>query len=312
MLESSGFDYRNRYPQKYVIKMGKHAKLGKDVVQLGYNIMLDLYRTFAPLKQTSSTMAFACLKLATLLLNKQREKLLREPEWKTSRQEVMETVLDLLDLYTHFQKQTIVGPKFPMDRYISIRIKLNGEAEEKKIPRHTEWIHPKPNKNSLIKTPKTPITPASPSDARLAANGHLNTSAPSIPAISDSIAISPGTLSDISSGGNRKAFGARGQEGTVRFMLDAEKAKKEKQCVSEYFKVEFEEYEIEVEEPITPPKGPSNSGGNHGESGGGSGHPGRGANNTPVGPANRHGHGNRFGGGRGGQGGFGHKKARYR
>ncbi|KFX99182.1 hypothetical protein V490_01912 [Pseudogymnoascus sp. VKM F-3557] len=31
MLEASGFDYRNRYPQKYLIKLGRECKLDKDV-----------------------------------------------------------------------------------------------------------------------------------------------------------------------------------------------------------------------------------------------------------------------------------------
>lgn len=308
MLEASGFDYRNRYPQKYLNKIGRKARLDKDVLQLGYNILLDLYRTFAPLKQTSSTMAFACLKLATLLLCKQRENLIRDNKI-TSRHEVMETVLDLLDLYTQFQKNTIVGPKFPMDAYIPIRIKLNQEAEEKKIKRHTEWINPKPTngvRSSLIKTPKTPITPASPSDAR-AANAHPTTSSHPAPPAGDA-APSPGTLSPISSGGVREAFGARGQKGTVRFMLDVEKAKKEKQCVAEYFKVEFEEYEVEVEEAVVEPP-PKKSERPPGPSG---------ANNVPVGPSNRFASGGasqRGGGGwrpNGPSGFHSNKKARYK
>ena len=37
------------------------------------------------------------------------------------------------------------------------------------------------------------------------------------------------------------------KEGTVRFMLDPQRAKAEKETVAEYFKVEKEEYEVEVE-----------------------------------------------------------------
>lgn len=64
MLEASGFDFRNRYPQKLLMKLVKSCSLDKDVGALAYNISLDLYRTFAPLKQTSQTMALACLELA--------------------------------------------------------------------------------------------------------------------------------------------------------------------------------------------------------------------------------------------------------
>lgn len=37
------------------------------------------------------------------------------------------------------------------------------------------------------------------------------------------------------------------KEGTVRFMLDPQRAKDEKEAVKDFFKVEEEEYEVEVE-----------------------------------------------------------------
>lgn len=47
--------------------------------------------------------------------------------------------------------------------------------------------------------------------------------------------------------GARSRVGERGRDGTVRFMLDGERARDEKNLVAEYFKVEEEEYEVEVE-----------------------------------------------------------------
>lgn len=48
--------------------------------------------------------------------------------------------------------------------------------------------------------------------------------------------------------GARSRVGERGRDGTVRFMLDAERARDEKNLVADYFKVEEEEeYEVEVE-----------------------------------------------------------------
>lgn len=93
MLEASGFDFRNRYPQRLLLKIAKvygvdRATIGKTA----YNMSLDLYRTFAPLKQTTSTMAIACVELAgrvhdqpvaELEAGKDYEKL------QTTRQEVM-------------------------------------------------------------------------------------------------------------------------------------------------------------------------------------------------------------------------------
>ena len=42
------------------------------------------------------------------------------------------------------------------------------------------------------------------------------------------------------------AIGIRGQNGTVRFMLDAKRARDERSAVERFWKVEEEEYEVEV------------------------------------------------------------------
>lgn len=237
MLEASGFDYRNRHPQRYLFKLAKLCELDQDVLRTGYKMMLDLYRTFAPLKQSSAAMAFGCLELATRVMDKQQSNLRtkkapRPGTWMVYRQEIMEVMLDLLDLYTHFQKLSIIGPAYNIEKFIAVRITLNQEAEEEKFPRHTEWKEQKVNGiKSNIKTPKTPITPVSPSDVRA----------------------SPATLSPRSSGSGRKGIGARGQEGTVRFMLDGAQARREKVIVAEYFRTEYEEFEEEVEVPLPEP-----------------------------------------------------------
>lgn len=245
MLEGSGFDFRNRYPQKLLFKLAKECKVDIDVTKTAYKMMLDLYRTFAPLKSTSSTMAFACLELTARVMGKQLshvrgEGAPRHQRWNTGLQEIMEAMLDLLDLYTHFPKSSILGQVYNIDKFISIRITLNQEADEKKLPRYIDMKESKTMNGTKtnIKTPKTPITPASPTDVRTNGKGDV---------------ASPATLSPRSSGSGRKGIGARGQEGTVRFMLDSEQARKEKATVAEYFKTEYEEYEVEVDaepEPV--------------------------------------------------------------
>lgn len=237
MLEASGFDYRNRYPQKYLFKLAKKCELDADVIKTGFKMMLDLYRTFAPLKQTSAAMAFACLELATRVMDKQQgnlrgKKAPRHGTWMVYRQEIMEVMLDLLDLYTHFQKMSIIGPAYNIDRFINVRIALNQESDERKFVRYTVWKDQKQNGvKSNIKTPKTPITPASPTELR-------------------KDVASPATLSPRSSGSGRRGISARGQDGTVRFMLEGAQAKREKAMVAEYFKTEYEDCEVEVEEPV--------------------------------------------------------------
>ena len=94
MLEASGFDFRNRHPQVLLIKLAR--KYGYEctdpVVTTAYGISLDLYRTFAPLKQTTPTMAFACLELAGRLLNEPNAPIWSGQDygtWKVSRAMVM-------------------------------------------------------------------------------------------------------------------------------------------------------------------------------------------------------------------------------
>lgn len=93
MLEASGFDYRSRYPQKLLLKLSKYYFFDRDTVgKTAYNMSLDLYRTFAPLKQTTSTMAIACVELAGRLHEKNVQELEAGKgfkKWRTSRAEVM-------------------------------------------------------------------------------------------------------------------------------------------------------------------------------------------------------------------------------
>lgn len=94
MLEASGFDFRTRHPQKTLIKLARHYGLTSQsqVSNVAYRISQDLYRTFAPIKQTASTMAFTCLELAGRLLDQRIEAVelgVDYEKWKTSREEVM-------------------------------------------------------------------------------------------------------------------------------------------------------------------------------------------------------------------------------
>lgn len=77
MLEASGFDFRSRHPQELLIKLAKFYRFEKtsQVVKTAYSISLDLYRTFAPLKQQSATLAFACLELAGRLLGEEHQEI---------------------------------------------------------------------------------------------------------------------------------------------------------------------------------------------------------------------------------------------
>ena len=126
-----------------------------------------------------------------------------------------ETMHDVLDLYTHHQRATLIGPEYPLDKFIAVRIELNREATESRIPRYTEW-HDEPQ------------------DAKSDTNGKATNGTSN-----SSTTISP------QSPGSRASVGERGKEGTVRFMLDPSRARDEKTQVKEFFepRKEIEEYE---------------------------------------------------------------------
>lgn len=94
MLEASSFDFRTRHPQKTLVKLARHYGLSQqsEVSRIAYRISQDLYRTFAPVKQTTSTMAFSCIELAGRLLDKRVESVESGndyEQWQTSREEVL-------------------------------------------------------------------------------------------------------------------------------------------------------------------------------------------------------------------------------
>lgn len=95
MLESAGFDFRNRYPQKLMVKLARALKFDQhNEAKTAWNLSVDLYRTFAPLKQSTPTLAIACLELAARLHGRDAEALVdrgvcRYTKWGTSRGEVM-------------------------------------------------------------------------------------------------------------------------------------------------------------------------------------------------------------------------------
>ncbi|KAL9087283.1 MAG: hypothetical protein Q9159_003703 [Coniocarpon cinnabarinum] len=223
MLESNGFDFRSRYPQKMLMKLVKSCGLDRNTVGVtAYRISLDLYRTFAPLKQTTQTMALACLELSARLFlvdltSISEEKGFDYGRWATSRAEIMndsrsETMTDLLELYTHHRNATLVGPEYALDVFIQIRIKVNQEASQQSLPRYTNCIE---------------VDNGSPSEGAVHNNGAIAT---------------PTSISPQSPARGAVALGEKGRDGTVRFMLDPERARVEKDTVKRYFTPEEKEW----------------------------------------------------------------------
>jgi CTD kinase subunit beta len=113
MLEASGFDFRNRYPQKILMKLVKSCDLDERVGATAYRISLDMYRTFVPLKQTTQTMALAGLELAIRLCDVDLSSVKSEhgfdyDRWATTRPEIMGMLQQaskrrLADLYLYYR-----------------------------------------------------------------------------------------------------------------------------------------------------------------------------------------------------------------
>lgn len=106
MLESAGFDFRNRHPQRYVIKLIRECRLNEATVgKTAYNMCIDIYRTFAPLKQTAPTLAIACIELSARIHNADLTAILGESgvdyrKWSTSREEIMGTTIFCYQFFT--------------------------------------------------------------------------------------------------------------------------------------------------------------------------------------------------------------------
>lgn len=246
VLEAAGFDFRSKYPHVLMVKISKGLPEGEDderrrVQNVAWAMMTDLYRTFAPLKQTAATMSMACLELSAHLVattSPNNTSAIRDAlqqhdiaKYPTTRGEVMETLLDLLDLYTQHTNQSILGTKYSLDDFLRIRLALNKECNENNIPRYhiAPWHDREMNGGSTIRVANghpTPVSPPQPGAQQ--AEGPTNGAPP-----------------------------APENGGTLRFMLNPQRVHDEKNEVQRYFTEEWEEYEEEIEVPIPHPASPS-------------------------------------------------------
>ncbi|KAK4448433.1 hypothetical protein QBC34DRAFT_407418 [Podospora aff. communis PSN243] len=239
ILETIGFDFRAQYPQKTLVKTvrrmfppgdSERDKRGKMFMRTAYDMSIDLNKTFAPLKQTSSALVLAIIELTARVLDQDLDKVkqLNVKPFRADRASIYETMMDLLDLYTQFPKSTKVGPRFDLKKLMDLKIDINKQMSDEGYQRHVGWC----NKCSKEMPEVHPVTPGS--------------------------AKSPATSNSLSGSGSvRRKAGTN--EGTLRYVFDAEEARKEKAIVGEHFNDEYEEYEVEVEEPIREePRHPSN------------------------------------------------------
>lgn len=227
ILETIGFDFRVRYPQKVLAKTVRKLlppEDAKEFLAVAYDMSIDIYKSFAPIKQTTFTTVMAVVELTALLTRLHLDKIrsLDLHRWHTNRGCVMETMLDLLDLYAQFQKSTKTGQRFPQDKFINVKIGLNKEldASNSLIRYETYCAQCQAEVKDIH-----PITPGS--------------------------ATSPATTSSYPGGGaTATKRTTKSTDATMRFVFDEDEARREQDTVSDFFREEYEEYEVEVEEKI--------------------------------------------------------------
>ena len=246
VLEAGSFDFRSKYPHELMVKIAKtldgNEEEKRAVTGLAWSILTDLHRTFVPLKQTSASMAVASLELASHLYaagTSNESSSIRDSfanfnfeKHSTSREEVMETILDALDLYTHHTLQTLLGAKYGLDDYLRIRLAFNKECSENSLPRFT------------LATPRDSEQETNGNTLRVQ-NGHPTPVSPPQPETQ--------TQTQAAQQPNGPSTPEGG--GTQRFILNPQLAADEKSDVQKYFVEEWEEFEEEIEVPL--PRAPS-------------------------------------------------------
>jgi CTD kinase subunit beta len=143
----------------------------------------------------------------------------------------------LLDLYINDRSSTVVGPDFPVEAFLAIRIPLNKEAEDNKLPRFTDWRN---SKHANLDQKQANM----PNGKQHGGNKQQHPHGPNKGKAKDAAAADfplANPLTPISANGERLGSSDRARDGTVRFMLDPERADAEKRAVSSYFKDEMHE-----------------------------------------------------------------------
>jgi CTD kinase subunit beta len=182
MLEATSFEFDTRHPQQLAVKILQvefdydfNDESKKEIFRTTWAISMDLNYTFALLKQTTSTLAISCVELTHRLLgltsilemtfpsdvspiesghNNLMDVANRNPyaRFSTSRSQVSETLMDLLDLYTltTHRNLTFIGSQIPLEIIMDVRITLNDIAEAHNLPRYAHW---RENDSGLFVTP---------------------------------------------------------------------------------------------------------------------------------------------------------------
>ncbi|KAK8079629.1 hypothetical protein PG997_007447 [Apiospora hydei] len=161
LIETLAFNLNARYPLGMMVKLIKkflaREEWSTEFYTIAWDMAFDIYKTFAPLKKTTWTVALSLLELTSRLTGLYQDKILSIncEEYGVSRAHMLEVMSDLLDLYTQSHKHTRLGSQYPLDRFIDIKITINKEIEDRHID-FTSWCQ-----DCAFHAPKPPFPPAS-------------------------------------------------------------------------------------------------------------------------------------------------------
>lgn len=250
VLECIRFDTRGRDSHLAVAKTAKTVFKplpeadARAVADTAWTLCTELHKTFALLKQTSFTLAIACLELAAHLHASTSPdftspaltcmQTLDYTRFKIDRPQIMETLHDALDLYTHHTASTTLGPRYSLDDFLRIRLVLNKECTVNNYPRYTgrpvveDPFSSTPTAASAINPANTTLQPSNGHPTPVSPSSNTNNAQAATPSLSQ-------TAPDV---------------GTLRFMRDGRLAAEEQAIVRKYFVEEWEEYDEEIEVPV--------------------------------------------------------------
>jgi CTD kinase subunit beta len=103
---------------------------------------IDVCKTFAIVKQTSMTLAMGIVQLSAWLTGIGLEKIraIELEQLCIERGAILETMLDLLDIYFLRPKSTKVGAQFEIPKLVQIKIEINEEVDKTPgMKRYMNW-----------------------------------------------------------------------------------------------------------------------------------------------------------------------------
>lgn len=129
LLECNCFDFRTRSPAALVVKVCRRLGLARESAFLAMEVLLDVYRTHAPLRCAPQGVALAAVMLAEKGMGRDVQ-VQDYSVYETSRTEVCVVMNELLDLWVEPDGETECGGRFSVERLVELRLEIQDAVGE--------------------------------------------------------------------------------------------------------------------------------------------------------------------------------------